>query len=146
MKRNFQSTSPLAQAKASLRAGFSLIELLVVIAVIGIIAAIAIPNIAGLTGGATTAKDKRNAQNIASVSSTAAAAGYPFTETTPLAALQKLIAGITDNDTPDITGDSYKLDMDENEYTDGADEYLNYTTGTGFSYVPGGVATPSPTP
>ncbi len=63
MKKTTKVTSPLAQAKASLRAGFSLIELLVVIAVIGIIAAIAIPNIAGLTGGANDCDDQTECSN-----------------------------------------------------------------------------------
>ncbi len=127
--------------KAALRKGFSLIELLVVIAVIGIIAAIAIPNIAGLTSGANTASDQRNAQTIASVSSTARAAGYPFTEGTGTLAVTKMIAGVVDADTPDIAGDSYKLDMAVGDYDANVRQYLNYAAGSGFSYVKGGGGT-----
>jgi type IV pilus assembly protein PilA len=60
---------------ARLRAGFSLVELLIVIAVIGVIAAIAIPSISGITDSANTAKAQRNAQNIVSTYNAALAAG-----------------------------------------------------------------------
>jgi type IV pilus assembly protein PilA len=59
----------------SLKAGFSLVEMLVVIAIIGIIAAIAIPNIGNLNQSAREAAAKRNAQSIASVMNAAVAAG-----------------------------------------------------------------------
>ena len=59
----------------SLKAGFSLVEMLVVIAIIGIIAAIAIPNIGNLNESARDAAAKRNAQSVASVMNAAVAAG-----------------------------------------------------------------------
>lgn len=59
----------------SRKAGFSLVEMLVVIAIIGIIAAIAIPNIGALNDNAREAAAKRNAQTIASVLNAAIAAG-----------------------------------------------------------------------
>ena len=62
----------------SRKAGFSLVEMLVVITIIGVIAAIAVPNIGRLTDAAEESKDKRNAQNLASVSSSAQAAGLDF--------------------------------------------------------------------
>ncbi len=62
----------------SLKAGFSLVEMLVVIAIIGIIAAIAIPNIGSINSSAKEATAKRNAQSIASVLNAAAAAGVDF--------------------------------------------------------------------
>lgn len=59
----------------SRKAGFSLVEMLVVIAIIGIIAAIAIPNIGSLNESAKVATAKRNAQTVASVLNAAIAAG-----------------------------------------------------------------------
>ncbi|MDP1591571.1 MAG: prepilin-type N-terminal cleavage/methylation domain-containing protein [Prosthecobacter sp.] len=59
----------------SRKAGFSLVEMLVVIAIIGIIAAIAIPNIGSLNDSARESAAKRNAQTVASVLNAAVAAG-----------------------------------------------------------------------
>ena len=66
----------------NVKAGFSLVEMLVVIAVIGIIAAIAVPTIGNITAQANASKAKRNAQNLASVCASAVAAGATFTSTT----------------------------------------------------------------
>lgn len=76
---------------ASLKAGFSLVEMLVVIAIIGIIAAIAIPNIGNINDSAKQATAQRNAQSVASVMNAAIAAGYVpawTTEAEVLAAAQ----------------------------------------------------------
>ncbi|MBB5038199.1 type II secretion system protein [Prosthecobacter dejongeii] len=76
---------------ASLKAGFSLVEMLVVIAIIGIIAAIAIPNIGNINDSAKQATAQRNAQSVASVMNAAIAAGYVpawATEAEVLAAAQ----------------------------------------------------------
>jgi type IV pilus assembly protein PilA len=61
--------------KKAAKAGFSLVEMLVVIAIIGIIAAIAIPNIGSINSAAEDAAVQRNAQNAASVWNSAMAAG-----------------------------------------------------------------------
>lgn len=61
--------------KKTAKAGFSLVEMLVVIAVIGVIAAIAIPNIGSINDSAHAATSQRNAQSVASVLNAAAAAG-----------------------------------------------------------------------
>jgi prepilin-type N-terminal cleavage/methylation domain-containing protein len=76
---------------ARLRAGFSLVELLIVIAVIGIIAAIAIPSISGINDAATKSKAQRNAQNIASVYSAAVAAGADVSGATTVPTADALI-------------------------------------------------------
>jgi len=62
------------------KAGFSLVEMLVVIAVIGIIAAIAVPNIGRINDSAKDARKRRNAQSVASIFSSAQAAGYDFSK------------------------------------------------------------------
>jgi prepilin-type N-terminal cleavage/methylation domain-containing protein len=65
----------------NVKAGFSLVEMLVVIAVIGIIAAIAVPTIGNITSQANSSKAKRNAQSLASVCASAVAAGATFEST-----------------------------------------------------------------
>lgn len=95
---------------ASLRAGFSLVELLVVIAVIGIIAAIAIPNIGNVTGAATVAKAQRNAQNVASTFAAARAAGNTASYADAAAATTAVVSGITITDTASpFNGKAFKV-------------------------------------
>ena len=91
--------------KKNVKAGFSLVEMLVVIAVIGIIAAIAVPTIGSITSQANTNKAKRNAQNLASVYSSAIAAGATnFTgDATAGAIVDKLVAGVTGQDSFETT-------------------------------------------
>ncbi len=80
--------------KKAAKAGFSLVEMLVVIAIIGIIAAIAIPNIGSINDAAKSAAVDRNAQNCASVWNAALAAGYDASAiTTKAAAVDALEAG-----------------------------------------------------
>ncbi|MFZ2276486.1 MAG: prepilin-type N-terminal cleavage/methylation domain-containing protein [Prosthecobacter sp.] len=69
----------------SRKAGFSLVEMLVVIAIIGIIADIAIPNIGNLNASARDASARRNAQTVASVVNAAIAAGADTSEITTTA-------------------------------------------------------------
>ena len=76
------------------KAGFSLVEMLVVIAVIGIIAAIAIPNIGNVNSSAKDATARRNAQSLASVASAAVAAGYTFTSTDASGIYDELATGV----------------------------------------------------
>ncbi|HEY1082124.1 MAG TPA: prepilin-type N-terminal cleavage/methylation domain-containing protein [Prosthecobacter sp.] len=80
---------------ASLKAGFSLVEMLVVIAIIGIIAAIAIPNIGNINDSAKQATAQRNAQSVASVVNAAIAAGYVPPATWSDTALLTLVQGDT---------------------------------------------------
>jgi type IV pilus assembly protein PilA len=67
-------------ARKQKKAGFSLVELLVVIAVIGILAAIAIPALSNIFDSADNAKARRNAQNLASTYGAARAAGATVAE------------------------------------------------------------------
>ncbi len=83
----------------SLKAGFSLVEMLVVIAIIGIIAAIAIPNIGNLNDSARDAAAKRNAQSVASVLNAAVAAGADLgTLTDGASIIDKAEAGVSPAD------------------------------------------------
>lgn len=79
----------------SRKAGFSLVEMLVVIAIIGIIAAIAIPNIGNLNASARDASARRNAQTVASVVNAAVAAGVDTTALTDLDTVYGLVQGST---------------------------------------------------
>lgn len=120
-------TSFKPNKRFSVRAGFSLVELLVVIAVIGIIAAIAIPNIAGLTGGAETAKNRRNAQSIASTFSAARAAGYTgsFASGAETGAIGEVVTGIT------VNGATFQVpNLSSTDQADAA-EYLTISVPTG---------------
>ncbi len=63
--------------KKAAKAGFSLVEMLVVIAIIGVIAAIAIPNIGSVNDSAKLASAQRNAQSVCSLINSAIAAGVP---------------------------------------------------------------------
>lgn len=99
--------------KKNVKAGFSLVEMLVVIAVIGIIAAIAVPTIGSITQQANENKAKRNAQNLASIYSSALAAGASITGTTVADLTDPLILGVKGADSfatttfqvPNLTGD-----------------------------------------
>jgi type IV pilus assembly protein PilA len=80
----------------SRKAGFSLVEMLVVIAIIGIIAAIAIPNIGNLNASARDASARRNAQTVASVVNAAIAAGADTSNiSSTAAAITAAQAGMT---------------------------------------------------
>ena len=83
------------QIRKLAKAGFSLVEMLVVIAVIGVIAAIAIPNIGNVNDSAKEATARRNAQSLASVASAAIAAGYTPTATTTAGLYAEFAAGVT---------------------------------------------------
>ena len=81
--------------KNTVKAGFSLVEMLVVIAVIGIIAAIAIPNIGNINGAAKASQQQRNAQTIANVFAAATAGGADLsTQTTTAGIITALSTGV----------------------------------------------------
>lgn len=82
----------------SRKAGFSLVEMLVVIAIIGIIAAIAIPNIGALNDSARDAAAKRNAQTVASVLNAAVAAGVDTSTWTEATLVDVAVDGVTPGD------------------------------------------------
>ncbi len=82
----------------SRKAGFSLVEMLVVIAIIGIIAAIAIPNIGALNDSARDAAAKRNAQTVASVLNAAVAAGVSTSGWATNTLIDKATTGVSPAD------------------------------------------------
>ncbi len=123
------------QSHHSAKAGFSLVEMLVVIAVIGIIAAIAVPNIGRINDSAKDATYRRNAQNIASVFASAQAAGINFASASTDEAdiIQAIIAGATVNDNDSPFNGTYfgvpGLDAtDAVSETAGAAKYLQWDT------------------
>jgi prepilin-type N-terminal cleavage/methylation domain-containing protein len=135
----------------SVKAGFSLVEMLVVIAVIGIIAAIAVPNIGRINDSAKDATYRRNAQNLASVFASAQAAGYDFSKTggtganlaNEAAVITALITGATINNTSSPFNGAFfgvpglKV-ADATSETLGAAKYLTYTAASNSLLYTGG--------
>ena len=127
------------------KAGFSLVEMLVVIAVIGIIAAIAVPNIGRINDSAKDATYRRNAQNLASVFASAQAAGVNFASASTVEAdiINAVITGATVNDTDSPFNGTYfgvpGLDAtDAVSETAGAAKYLTYDATSGQLLYTGG--------
>ena len=115
----------------NVKAGFSLVEMLVVIAVIGIIAAIAVPTIGSITRQANENKAKRNAQNLASVFSSAVAAGAQFTGASET--IDTVIADLVDTGVNGSDSFSTTLFQVPNMATaerDAAKAYLEFAVGT----------------
>jgi type IV pilus assembly protein PilA len=143
---NQTQNKPRKKLLAKVRAGFSLVELLVVIAVIGIIAAIAIPNIAGITGNATVAKNQRNAQNLASTFAAARAAGAEDNITTATQAADAVIAGsFTFPSGSSYSGATFKVANMSDDDRDKAVEYLVINspgTASQLEYNAGATITP----
>ena len=130
----------------SLKAGFSLVEMLVVIAVIGIIAAIAVPNIGRINDSAKDATYRRNAQKLASVFASAQAAGHDFSnggKRNEKNIIIQMIAGTTISDADSPFDGTYfgvpGLDAtDAVSNTAGAGKYLEWNAASGQLLYTGG--------
>ncbi|OYW74380.1 MAG: hypothetical protein B7Z37_17940 [Verrucomicrobia bacterium 12-59-8] len=123
----------------SRKAGFSLVEMLVVIAIIGIIAAIAIPNIGNLNQSAKDATAKRNAQTVASVLNAAVAAGAVLSPTPSTGAdlVALAIAGVQPS-TGAFANRKFTSGPINPTETDAAAAYLSYdSTNNQVIYNPG---------
>jgi prepilin-type N-terminal cleavage/methylation domain-containing protein len=138
MKTQTKSRKISHRIGASLRAGFSLVELLIVIAVIGIIAAIAIPSISGINDAAKKAKAQRNAQNLASTYAAAVAAGADNSTATTVASADGLIInGNVMTGTGAFAGKTFSVGtMSATDESD-AEEFLTFDNTTkNMSYDP----------
>jgi prepilin-type N-terminal cleavage/methylation domain-containing protein len=128
-KTNSQKTNTMKNVKVtkSLKAGFSLVEMLVVIAIIGIIAAIAIPNIGTVNAAAKEATNQRNAQSVASVLNAAIAAGVDTTgwTTTGVGLVDTAEAGVSPTDGP-FEGKTFSSGEIEDSEEAGAAAYLTW--------------------
>ncbi len=113
------------------KAGFSLVEMLVVIAVIGIIAAIAVPTIGNITSQANTSKAKRNAQNLASVCASAVAAGASV-GTSEDAIVTNLTSATGVNGADDFVGVYFRVPNLATAEANAAKAYLAYDTNAGM--------------
>ena len=86
---------PCAQVHPA-RAGFSLVEILIVIAVIGILAALSIPMLSNSHENASAATAKRNAQTLSLLAQGATAAGSTLDMETSLEdVIDQLLDGVT---------------------------------------------------
>jgi type IV pilus assembly protein PilA len=113
--------------KKARKAGFSLVEMLVVIAIIGIIAAIAIPNIGNINQASKDAAAQRNAQQVASTYNAAIVAGATASADLD-AALAAVQTGITIPDGP-FSGKVFTVGDIDNDTEADVKSYLSFSDG-----------------
>ena len=119
----------LKKLNKTVKAGFSLVELLVVIAVIGIMAAIAVPMISNVNQKSKDAKDRRNAQSIASMAAAAIAAGVTFSSEDDAVTQLTSSTGVEGPTGSAFAGTVFRVPNLSATDTTSAKNYLEYSSG-----------------
>ena len=140
-RRPSRMSFPPSRGRKAFRAGFSLVEMLVVIAVIGIIAAIAVPVLSNISGQSKTNAAKRNAQQICATYQAAVSSGALFSGSTKTELIDELMAGVT---SAYLEGALFRVPLSE-AARDAALAYVSFADGI-LTFSPEGIVVEDDTP